>query len=131
MKVKVISKLSKEFDVVVGVHQRSVLSPLLFAIEVDVVTENAREGLMKEVLYTDDLVLMSEMMESLKGRFLKWRSVLESKGLKENLEKVKVMVCESEGKVIQSRIYPCEICSKRVTVLYIFYFYLHIYPPDS
>ena len=45
----------------------------------DVVTENAREGLMKEVLYADDLVLMSETMEGLKERFLKRRSALESK----------------------------------------------------
>ena len=56
-KVKVGSKLSEEFDVVVGVHQGSVLSPLLFAIVVDVVTENARESLIKEVLYADNLVL--------------------------------------------------------------------------
>ena len=36
-------------------------------------TENAREGLMKEVLYTDDLVLISETIEGLKKRLLKWR----------------------------------------------------------
>ena len=71
---------------------------------------------MKEVLYADDLVLMSEMMEGMKERFLKWRSALESKGLKMNLEKTKVMVCVSEGKVMQSRIDLCEICGKRVTV---------------
>ena len=33
-----------------------------------------------------------------------------------NLEKTKVMVCESEGEVIQSRIDPFGICEKRVTV---------------
>ena len=42
----------------VGLHQRSVLSPLLFAIAMDVISENAREGLMNEILYADDLVLM-------------------------------------------------------------------------
>ena len=47
---------------------------------VDVLIENAREGLMKEV--SDDLVLMIKMKEGLKERFLKWRSALESKGLK-------------------------------------------------
>ena len=49
---------------------RSVLSPLLFAIVVNVVTENAREGLTKEVLYAHDLVLTSETMEGLKERFI-------------------------------------------------------------
>ena len=70
-KVKVGSEFSEEFFVVVAVHQGFVLSPLLFAIVVDVVTENAQEGLMKEVLYADDLVLMSKTMDNLKKRFLK------------------------------------------------------------
>ena len=41
---------------------------------------------------------------------------MESKGLKVNLEKTNAMVCESDGKVIQSKINPCGICGKRVTV---------------
>ena len=41
MKVGVGSELSEEFLVHVCVHQESVLSPLLFSIVVDVITENA------------------------------------------------------------------------------------------
>ena len=70
-KVKVESEFSEEFYVAVGQHQGFVLSPLLFVIVVNVVTENAREGLMKEVWYANDLVLISETMEGLKERFLK------------------------------------------------------------
>ena len=55
-------------------------------------------------------------MEGLQKRFLKWLSALESKGLKVNLEKMKVMVSRSGGEVIQSRIDPCGICGRRVTV---------------
>ena len=47
------------------------LSPLLFAIAVDVISENARERLMNEILYADDLVLMSKSMENLKEKFLR------------------------------------------------------------
>ena len=36
------------------------LSPLIFAIAVDVISEDAREGLMNEILYVDDLVFMNE-----------------------------------------------------------------------
>ena len=66
----------------------------------DVVIENAKEDLMKEVLYADDLVLIRDTMEGLKERFLKWRSALKSKELKGKLKKMKVMVCGSEGEVI-------------------------------
>ena len=41
--VRVDSGLSEEFDVKVGMHQGSVLSPFLFAVVVDVVTEFAIE----------------------------------------------------------------------------------------
>ena len=46
------------------------LSPLLFAIVMNVIiAENARRGVVNELLYADDLVLMSETMEDLKERF--------------------------------------------------------------
>ena len=41
------------------------LSSLLFAVVVDVISENAREGLMNKILYEDDLVLMSESMKNM------------------------------------------------------------------
>ena len=81
-----------EFLVQVCVHQGSLLSLLLFAIAVDVILENAREGLMNEILYEDGLVLMSESMENLKEKFLKRKKAFECKGLKVNLKKTKVMV---------------------------------------
>ena len=68
-RVRVGSAYSEKFEVKVGVHQGSVLSPLLFAIVVDVITENARRGVVNELLYADDLVIMSEDMEDLKERF--------------------------------------------------------------
>ena len=37
----------------VGVHKRSMLLPLVFAIMVDVVMESVRNGLMSEMLYED------------------------------------------------------------------------------
>ena len=41
-KVRVESSLSEEFGVRVGVHQGSVISPLIFAIVVDAVTEQEK-----------------------------------------------------------------------------------------
>ena len=88
-RVRVGSTYSEEFEVKVGVHQRSVLSPLLFAIVVDVITENARRGVVDELVFADNLVFMSETMEDLKERFSNWKDALESKSLKVNTRKAK------------------------------------------
>jgi len=53
----------------VGVHQRSVLLPLLFVRMVDMVIKCARKGLMNEILYADELVLTSESLEELQVKF--------------------------------------------------------------
>ena len=73
-------------------HQGSVLSPFLFAVVVDVVTEFVRQGALSELLYTDDLVLISETIEGLRSKFIKWQEAFESKGFKINLGKANIMV---------------------------------------
>ncbi|XP_002731282.2 uncharacterized protein LOC100366586, partial [Saccoglossus kowalevskii] len=115
-RVRVGSELSEEFEVKVGVHQGSVLSPLIFAVVIDVVTESAREGLMGEMLYADYLVLMDDTMEGLREKFVKWKKAFESKGLKVNLGKTKVMVSGTEEKALVSKVDPGGMCGKRVKV---------------
>ena len=53
---------------------------------------NLQDGALSELLCADDIVLMSETMEGLRKTFLKWKEVFESKCLKVNLEKTKVIV---------------------------------------
>ena len=102
-KVKVGTHFSEEFEVNVGVHQGSVLSPLLFAIVVDVVANKIKEGMLQEILYADDIVLIAESMTELHEKFYGWKSALESKGLKVHLLKTKVMV----SKIGQVTVKPC------------------------
>ena len=71
-------ELSEEFEVNVEMHQGSMLSPFLFAVVVDVVTELAREGVLSELLYVDDLVLMRETIDGLRNKVVKWKEVFES-----------------------------------------------------
>ena len=68
-RLRVGSAYSEEFEVKAGVHQGSVLSPLLFAIVVDVITENAKRSVVYELMYADELFIMSETMEDLKKDF--------------------------------------------------------------
>ena len=82
--------LSEEFDVVMGMHQVSVLSPFIFAVVVDVVTYFTRECALSELLYADDLVLMNETMEGHSDKLLKWEVAFGSKDLKVNLWNTKV-----------------------------------------
>ena len=52
---------NKSFEV--GLYQRSVLSPLLFAVLINVVFSEARNGLPSELLYSE--VLMAPVIEQL------------------------------------------------------------------
>ena len=57
-----------------GMHEGFVLSPCLFAVVVNVVTEFVREDALSELLYADDLVLLGETIEGLRDKFLGgWR----------------------------------------------------------
>ena len=53
--------LSEEFDAKMGMHQ-SVLSTFLLVAVIDVVTKLARGGMICELLYADDLVLIIEII---------------------------------------------------------------------
>ena len=57
-KVRMNGRESKAFNVKVGVHQGSVLSPLLFIIVLEALSREFREGLSMELLYADDLIII-------------------------------------------------------------------------
>ena len=75
---------SKAFNVKVGLHQWSVLSPLLFVIITETISRELRAGLHMEVLYADDQILMAESEESLRDKTVGWKLGLEATGLKTN-----------------------------------------------
>ena len=59
---------SKAFSVKVGLHQGSVLSPLLLVIVMEMISRELRAGLPLELLYTDALISMAESEEKGKGK---------------------------------------------------------------
>ena len=107
--------LTDWFKVLVGLHQGSVLSPLLFIIVMDVLSREIRGGLPWELLYADDLVLMAESEAELKQKLLTWKSALEAKGLKVNVNKTKVMFGGKWRKDAAGHVkHPCGVCGKGV-----------------
>ena len=115
-KVRLGSDLSEEFNVKVGVHQGSVLSPLLFAIVMEAVSREFRHGCPWELLYADDLVIAADTIEELKERFLCWKSNLEAKGLKVNIGKTKVLCSNGDASPqhVEKSKFPCGVCGQGV-----------------
>ena len=109
--VRTDAGLSEGFEVKVGLHQGSVLSPLLFAAVMDVVSSEAGIGLPSELLYADDQVIMTPTMEQLGRRVADWRARLLGYGLKVNAGKSKVMVGSSGGKMIVNSVQGT-VCKK-------------------
>ena len=58
--VRVAGETSVNFGIEVGVHQGSVLSPLLFIVVMEEATKECRVDNPWELLYADDLVLTAE-----------------------------------------------------------------------
>ena len=107
--------VGEAFDVNVGVHQGSALSPLLFIIVMEALSSDIPGGLPWQILYADDLVLMADNLEDLEVQFGAWKQCLESKGLRINIVKSNVMICDrSQGPFLKSGKYPCGVCFKSV-----------------
>ena len=73
---------TKEIEIEVGLHQGSALSPLLFVIIIDVITEEIDEGTPWAMLFADDLVLCDPDTEMMELRLERWRECMEKNGLK-------------------------------------------------
>ena len=102
---------SEEFEVKVGVHQGSVLSPLLFIIVLEALSQEFRSGVPWEDLYADDLVIIAELLEECVRRLLTWKEAMEKKGLRVNAGKTKIMICGTGLDLLQSSgEFPCAVC---------------------
>ena len=112
--VLVHGELSSSFSVKVGVHQESVLSPLLFIMVMDALTEDVRDGSLMELLYADGLVLCGESLNDVMDKYKRWKNAVEGKGLRVNVDKTKGMQLSFGKKSRVSKVDPCGVCGERV-----------------
>ena len=107
---------SEEFEVKVGVHQGSVLSPLLFIIVLEALSWEFCSGVPREDLYANDLVIIAESLEECVRRLLTWKEAMEKKGLRVNAGKTKIMICCTGLDLLQSSgEFPCAVCHTGVS----------------
>ena len=84
----------------VGLHQGSVLSPLLFIIVLEALSREITSGCPEVLFHVEDLEFVSETLESLKGRLEALKVALKLEGLIVHTKKTKMMIIsENTGKV--------------------------------
>ncbi|KAK3528866.1 hypothetical protein QTP70_011743 [Hemibagrus guttatus] len=89
---------TEEFNVEVGLHQGSALSPFLFAIVMDQLSEEVRQESPWTMMFADYIVICSESREQVEENLERWRFALERRGMKVSRSKTEYMcVNEREG----------------------------------
>ena len=79
--VKTRCGLTQYFNIEVGLHQGSTLSPLLFIIIMDVLASNIQRDPPWAMLFADELVICEESILEVEQQLDRWREVLEGNGL--------------------------------------------------
>ena len=87
--------VTEGFEVKVGLHQGSALSPCLFAMMMDRMTDEIREEAPWTMMFADDIVICRESKEQVEEKLESWRYALERRGMKVNRRKTEYM-CVNE-----------------------------------
>ena len=80
----------------VGLHQGSALSPCLFAMVMDRMTDEIREEAPWTMMFADDIVICSESKEQAEEKLESSRYALERRGMKVNRRKTRIHVNERQ-----------------------------------
>ena len=97
--IRCATGVTMDFEVNVGVHRGSVLSPLLFNIVMDFLTEEVRLEAPWNMMFADDVVLCTETKEEVEEQLESWRRALEDRELKVNRQKTEYLYA-GEGTVM-------------------------------
>ena len=90
-KVRTVAGERSKFNVEVGLHQGSALSPYLFLILMDVLTEMAMKEAPVSMLFADDIVLCGDKDMDMTEYLESWRKALEERGMRVSRPKTQFM----------------------------------------
>ena len=90
-KVRTVAGESSKFNVEVGLHQGSALSPYLFLILMDVLTERVMKEAPESMLFADDIVLCGDKDVDMTEYLETWRKALEERGMRVSRPKTQFM----------------------------------------
>ncbi|XP_063533678.1 uncharacterized protein LOC134743977 [Cydia strobilella] len=96
-RVRSLAGVSKAFEVKVGVHQGSVLSPLLFNLVMDYLTRDIPSPLPWTMMYADDIVLAANTANDAQQLLNMWTNALEKYGLRVSRSKTEYLKCPFSG----------------------------------
>ena len=89
--VKEVTGTSEPIAEEVGLQQESALSPFLFAIMMDSLTENIRKEAPRQMMFADDVVLCAREKDVLELELEQCRMALEYRGMKVSRAKTDYM----------------------------------------
>ncbi|KAE8658174.1 Zinc finger CCCH domain-containing protein 64 [Hibiscus syriacus] len=111
---------TEAFPVEIGLHQGSALSPYIFALIMDDIYCATPDGVPWFMLFADDIVLVAESKTELNSRLSTWKTALEEKGLRINIEKTEYLCSNFSGNqndedveiCIEGHVLPSKDCFK-------------------
>ena len=92
-RVRVNTQYSEEFGIGVGVHQRSVLSPLIYILVLEALSRQFCTGLQWKLLCANGLAVIEDSLEDI-ARLKVWKEGMKHNGLRVNMKKTRIVVSE-------------------------------------
>ena len=90
-RVRCAEGMTTDFYVKVGLHQGSALSPFLFAIVMDSLTEQIQKVAPWDMMFADDVALCDNTCEGVEEHLEEWRREMENRGLKVSRQKTEYL----------------------------------------